>query len=102
MITRDETIDKVENVLLEYAGSVITPGGARRTAEEITTAIFAALVTEPHSDATIGDYLSAIGAITHVAANFIDWEKLNDNQPDAVSAPGRILLDAANKLRIYV
>jgi hypothetical protein len=55
---------------------------------------------------TMGDITSARGAIIEASTNYVDWEKLyNNNDPerhhvtsDPISAPGMLLLAVAHQL----
>jgi hypothetical protein len=48
--------------------------------------------------ATIGDYVTAKGALMAAACDYIDWERLHDHEPDAIAPPGRILMQIAARL----
>lgn len=47
---------------------------------------------------TIGDYITVRGAMLDAAAAFVDWERLHAGDQDAIDAPGRILLQIADRL----
>lgn len=58
--------------------------------------------------ATMGHLRAVQGAIFNASTEFVDWERLhqegNDRGggPDAISPPGRILLDIAHQLETRV
>lgn len=47
---------------------------------------------------TCGDLLTAAGAVMDASTSFVDWEELHHHNPDAISAPGRVLLDLSHQL----
>lgn len=55
------------------------------------------IVTLPEG-ITIGDLIEAGGAMLGAATTFIDWDALYDGAPDAISMPGKILLDLGRQL----
>lgn len=53
-------------------------------------------ITVPNT--TYGDYMQVKGVLMDAATAFVDWEQLHNHAPDAVSAPGRILMQIAEAL----
>lgn len=49
--------------------------------------------------ATNSDLITVRGALFDASTTFVDFEKLHAGQPDAISAPGRVLLALADSLR---
>lgn len=49
---------------------------------------------------TIGDIREAQGAIMNASTDFVDWSEIYESESsrNAISAPGRILLDIARQL----
>lgn len=47
---------------------------------------------------TVGDILSAQGALLAAATGYVDWEDLYNKSADAISVPGLIIFDIARQL----
>lgn len=46
----------------------------------------------------IGDVTSVIGSVTKASTEYVDWERLYQDEYDAVSIPGKILMDIAHQM----
>ena len=53
---------------------------------------------EDESGVTLGDWLSASGAVIEASTNFVDWDSLHNGGDVPVSWSGRILLQVAHQL----
>lgn len=71
-------------------GALTTPAEQPKEPMQIT-------ITLP-DDATVGDLTTASGAIFKAATEFVDWDKLREEEPGGVSPAGVMLLDIANQL----
>lgn len=50
-------------------------------------------------NSTMGDLITARGSLMDAVTDFIDWDLLRDHEDDAISPPGKILLDIARALK---
>jgi hypothetical protein len=49
-------------------------------------------------DVTIGDLKAVKGSLMDAASVYIDWDLLRSGAPDAISAPGRVLLAIVERI----